>query len=165
MKTNAQIQNSSDLDIQKDLKFKEITSGGVVFYRKDDNDEPKFLLLKHKGKKKHWDLPKGHLKKHESIKACAIREVSEESGIQKEKLIIIKELNHKNIYAKRGSLGKKYRKIVHLFLFQSLTDKTKLSSEHKDSKWVKFDQLEEKLTYPETSLLAFVESMDIIRKL
>ena len=165
MKTKTQTQKAPDLDIQKDLKFKEIASGGVVFYRKDDISEPKFLLLKHKGRKKQWDLPKGHLKKHETIKECAIREILEESGIPQEKLILIKELNHKNIYVKRRSFGKKYRKIVHLFLFQSLTHKIKLSSEHTNSKWVKFDQLDEKLTYPQTSLLAFVEALEIIRNL
>lgn len=151
----------------EDIKYKERAAGGVVFYLNANNSNklPKFLLLKHIGKKKHWDLPKGHIKKNETKEECAMREVSEETGIPTSKLKIIKQLNHKNIYAKRNSLRIKHRKIVYLYLFQASTDKIKLSDEHSDYKWVKFDQLEDKLTYPETSLLAFVESLDIIRNL
>ena len=69
-------QNEKNKDKKnKKEKYKEVASGGVVFYFNSDQ-KLKFLLLKHKGKKKHWDVPKGHLKKKETIEECAIREVS-----------------------------------------------------------------------------------------
>ena len=141
----------------------ELGSGGVVYFIDSETKITKFLLLKHKGRNKNWDLPKGHLKKKESFEECAIREVHEETGIKKEKLLLITKLEHKNIYTKRRKILRKKTKIIHLFLFQALTDKIKLSKEHTDYKWVKFEKLEKKLTNPEISLQAFIEANDRIK--
>lgn len=149
----------------KEKKKGDVASGGVVYYIDPESKEPLFLLLKHKGRKKHWDVPKGHLKKKENLQQGAYREVSEESGITKDKLVLITELEHKNIYTIRKRFGsRKMRKVVHLFLFQALTDNIKLSKEHTDFKWVKFDSLPKKLTYPNTSLPAFEEALGIISR-
>jgi 8-oxo-dGTP pyrophosphatase MutT (NUDIX family) len=50
-------------------------AGGLVRNNKDE-----FLLIFRRGK---WDLPKGKLDKHESFEEAALREVSEECGIDK----------------------------------------------------------------------------------
>lgn len=142
-----------------------LASGGVVFYINPETRKVRFLLLKHTGKKKHWELPKGHLKKGESFEECAQREVTEETGIPPEKLLLITSLEHIKTYTVKRKLRKKKTKIVHLYLFRSLTEKIKLSKEHVDYKWVKFENLEEKLTYPQSSLQAFNESNKIIQKM
>ena len=49
-------------------------AGGLV-----SNDENKFLFIFRLGK---WDLPKGKLDENEKAKACAVREVEEETGIK-----------------------------------------------------------------------------------
>ncbi|HUR66745.1 MAG TPA: NUDIX domain-containing protein [Chitinophagaceae bacterium] len=54
-------------------------AGGLV---KNEKDE--MLLIFRRGK---WDLPKGKLDKGEKLEDCAIREVEEETGLQKIKLI------------------------------------------------------------------------------
>ncbi len=82
----------------------------------------------------------------------------EETGIKKEKLKLITKLEHKNIYTKKRKLIRKKSKIIHLYLFQAMTDKIKLSKEHTDYKWVKFEKLEKKLTNPEVSFGAFIEA-------
>ena len=120
-------------------------------------------MLKHKGRTKNWDLPKGHLKKKESFEECALREVHEETGIKKEKLKLLTKLDHKNIYTKKRKLIRKKTKIIHLYLFEALTDKIKLSKEHTDYKWVKFEKLEKKLTNPEVTFGAFIEANERIR--
>ena len=162
MKTKKNKKHKDENKDPEEVKYKEIASGGVVYFLNEEN-LAKFLLLKHKGGKKHWDLPKGHLKRKETLKDCAIREVLEETGIPKDKLIFIKGLKHKNIYSKKRKFGRKYKKIVHLYLFQALTEKTKLSKEHIDYKWVKFEKLEKKLTFPQTTLPAFVEALEEIK--
>ena len=48
-------------------------AGGVVY-----NHNNQLLMILRNGK---WDLPKGKIEKGESIKACAMREVEEESGV------------------------------------------------------------------------------------
>jgi hypothetical protein len=47
-------------------------SGGIVFNQKNE-----ILLIKRLGK---WDLPKGKIKKSETLEECAIREIEEETG-------------------------------------------------------------------------------------
>jgi 8-oxo-dGTP pyrophosphatase MutT (NUDIX family) len=51
-----------------------VAAGGLV-----KNEQEEILMIYRRGK---WDLPKGKLDKGETIEACAIREVEEETGIQ-----------------------------------------------------------------------------------
>jgi len=52
-----------------------IAAGGLVL-----NDKKELLMIFRRGK---WDLPKGKLDGGESIEDCALREVKEETGLQK----------------------------------------------------------------------------------
>jgi len=52
----------------------EIAAGGVV-----TNEEGKVLFIYRNDK---WDLPKGKMEKGESLEACALREVAEETGVK-----------------------------------------------------------------------------------
>ena len=149
---------------KKEKKFDIVACGGVVFHFDEDRD-PKvlYLLLKHKGGKKHWALPKGHLEKGETYKECAIREIKEETGISKKNLILHEKLDHKTIYEKPRKFRRNKLKVVHLYLFQSLTNNIFLSKEHISFKWVPFYKIKKKLTFP-TSYPAFVEANNIIVK-
>lgn len=53
--------------------------GGAVW-----NDQNQLLFIFRRGK---WDLPKGKLEEGESIEACAVREVEEETGIRKPQIL------------------------------------------------------------------------------
>ena len=50
-----------------------IAAGGLVF-----NEQNELLMIFRRGK---WDLPKGKLDAGETIEACAVREVQEETGL------------------------------------------------------------------------------------
>jgi len=52
-----------------------IAAGGLVL-----NDEKQLLMIFRRGK---WDLPKGKLDDDEKVEDCAVREVKEETGLQK----------------------------------------------------------------------------------
>ncbi|MEO6611180.1 MAG: NUDIX domain-containing protein [Chitinophagaceae bacterium] len=72
-----------DLGELKKAFYKKFTlvqaAGGRV-----ENEKKQTLLIFRRGK---WDLPKGKLDKGESLEECALREVEEETGLQKIKLI------------------------------------------------------------------------------
>ena len=68
---------SKDLSILKNTYwqfFKVILAGGGLVY----NEHAEILLIFRKG---FWDLPKGKLDDGETLSACALREVREETGI------------------------------------------------------------------------------------
>jgi 8-oxo-dGTP pyrophosphatase MutT (NUDIX family) len=60
-----------------------ITSGGVVI----QNHQILFIY-----KNERWDLPKGHIENGSSSKETAIIEISEETGLPKKNLVILKKL-------------------------------------------------------------------------
>ncbi len=60
-------------------KFTIILAGGGLV----QNEKKEILLIFRRGK---WDLPKGKQDKGETLEACALREVEEETGLQKVKL-------------------------------------------------------------------------------
>ncbi len=72
-----------DLEELKKALYKKFTivvaAGGLV-----QNEKKEILLIFRRGK---WDLPKGKLDKGETLEACAVREVEEETGLQKVKLL------------------------------------------------------------------------------
>ena len=57
---------------------KEISAGGVVFRRADDEPVRYLLIRDSYG---HWGFPKGHLERRESAAEAAIRETLEETGL------------------------------------------------------------------------------------
>lgn len=60
--------------------------GGVV-----QNSKGKILMMKRRGK---WDIPKGKKEKGENIAVCALREVEEETGVKKLKLIRFRTITY-----------------------------------------------------------------------
>lgn len=76
------------------FKFEE-AAGGLVF-----NNFNQFLAIKNRGV---WQLPKGHVEEMENIEEAAIREVTEETGI--DQLTIVKELPSTfHIFEKKGKV-------------------------------------------------------------
>lgn len=58
-------------------------SCGAVIYRKEENGELLFLLIKHKNGG-HWSFPKGHIEAGETELITAHREILEETGLDVE---------------------------------------------------------------------------------
>ena len=114
-------------------------AGGVVI------DQGKILFIKKNGR---WEFPKGRLKKDSKKKNTAIREICEETGIQKKYLTIIKTLipTHNNIKINGRSGVKK----TFWFLVKfSGDEKTKLSPEKREGitkcKWLTMNEVSSKI--------------------
>ncbi len=82
-KIHAGVFFHDDLEALRKAFFKKFTlvqaAGGLV---KNESDQA--LMIFRRGK---WDLPKGKLDPGESLEDCAVREVQEETGLKKVKLI------------------------------------------------------------------------------
>ena len=80
---HAAIMVHHDLDELKTRVFRKFqmvpAAGGLVMNEKDE-----VLMIFRRG---HWDLPKGKLDPGETIEACAIREVMEETGLSNVELL------------------------------------------------------------------------------
>lgn len=100
----------SDLDRLKKSFFKHFTlidaAGGVV-----RNDKDEILFIRRLGK---WDLPKGKTEAGESAPEAAIREVTEETGV--DRLKIIKDLGE--TYHTYNAFGKHFLKTTSWFLME-----------------------------------------------
>jgi 8-oxo-dGTP pyrophosphatase MutT (NUDIX family) len=82
-KVHAGVFLHADLEALRKAFYKKFTlvqaAGGLV-----ENEKGELLMIFRRGK---WDLPKGKLDKGETLEACAVREVEEETGLQRIQLL------------------------------------------------------------------------------
>ena len=93
-----------------------------------------FLLLKHPNR---WDLPKGHVDPGETNMECAIRELTEETGIQKQDLIIDPDFKFKQKYmvnSKRTN-GKPKKKRLIIYAAKLIRPVELKLTEHDSFQW------------------------------
>jgi 8-oxo-dGTP pyrophosphatase MutT (NUDIX family) len=95
--------------------------------------------------KGRWGGISGYIEEDESPLDRAVIEVRQETGIKKNEIMLIKE--GRPFVVKDEFINKKW--IVHPFLFRVRTDKIKLDKEHKETKWIKPEELTEYDTVPE----------------
>jgi 8-oxo-dGTP pyrophosphatase MutT (NUDIX family) len=136
---------NEDLDKLKKIFFKNFTvieaAGGIV-----QNDKKELLFIYRLGK---WDLPKGKLEKKETLEDCAVREVTEETGVKD--LTLKKKIGE--TYHAYDAFGKHFLKISHWFYMTCRSDQELIpqAEEHiTEIKWVKTMEIKEpvKNTYP-----------------
>lgn len=130
--------------------MKQIHSAGVVLFS-NENSTIKYLLLHYCDG--HWDFPKGKIEKKETKKQAALRELYEETGLT----AIIKEgFKVSTSYFFHDRTAKKIKKTVYFFVGKvEENQQVKLSHEHKDFKWLPFDQAQDQLTYVNAKEILF----------
>jgi 8-oxo-dGTP pyrophosphatase MutT (NUDIX family) len=136
---------NTDLDKLKETFFKNFkvieAAGGIV-----QNDKKELLFIQRLGK---WDLPKGKIEKGEKEEVCALREVTEETGVKD--LHLKKKVGE--TYHVYDEFGKHFLKVSHWY-HMTCSSKQELvpqTEEHITGiKWVKTIDIKEpmKNTYP-----------------
>ncbi len=127
----------------------EISAGAIIFIRQ--KKKIKYLLLKHS--EKYWNFPKGHIEKGESELAAAKREVWEETGIKKIKILSGFKGVEKYYYRLAKDLTRVFRrhkkifKTVFFYLAQVRACRVNISREHQAFAWYGFDEARRKLRY------------------
>lgn len=135
------------------IPIKIIAGGGIV-----QNKQGEILFMFRRGK---WDLPKGKLDEGETIEACAVREVEEETGltnIHLGKLIGI--TNHK--YTMDNIL---YEKDTHWYEMKVNDEQTLVPQTEEDIlelKWIKNSDLQQYLTDSYENIREIISKSGII---
>lgn len=117
-------------------------SCGLVVYNKKLHGEIVFLLLHYP--EGHWEFPKGHMEAGEKEKQTALRELREETGIHNAHLVDgFKETIEYQFTRNTEGINK----VVIFFLARVDDIHISLSHEHKEYKWVPFDEAVETVTF------------------
>ena len=123
------------------LVIDESGTKGLLIGRRDLKDASRERLL--------WSLPKGHIEAGETPEQAAIREVSEETGIQSE---ISRELGIIDFWFMAG--GKRIHKTVHHYLFREVGGVLAPQvSEVDDVGWFPLEEIISLLAYPDEKKL------------
>lgn len=133
------------------MEKKIIAGGGVVV---NENNQVLFIY-----RRKKWDLPKGKLDPGEDIKACAIREVMEETGIRNltiGNLIIVTTHSYEEN-------GLNMQKETHWFEMKASTVDNpiltpQLEEDIEKIEWVSLENLEEYLSETYTTIQQVLNS-------
>ena len=123
------------------------SAGGVVFRR--DGSAVSVLLLKHSSGK--WMLPKGTIEAGETPEAVALREVREEAGISRVR--VVADLGEERYYFFWRAEDTYYDKSVRYFLLEFLGGEDPVPQSEEGfaaCEWVPLDEAIERIKYKET---------------
>lgn len=132
----------------------QVRSCGVIVFRREP--QLSFLLMKHRDR---WDLPKGHVDPGESDVACALRELSEETGISDKLLELAPDFRYETYYEvldRRYPLSPAHKTLV-IFLGWLAQDVPIEVTEHEGHRWFDWSpphRIQERTIDP---LLAYLE--------
>ena len=119
-------------------------SAGFIIFRRpaDPGAQTEFLLL---NAGRHWDYPKGHVRKGEDDLAGATRELAEETGITDAR--VVEGFRHEIVYffrlPKRGLI----RKCVVFFLGETTAREVTISHEHVGAEFLPYDAALKRVTF------------------
>ena len=111
----------------------ELFSSGFLLFRKQK--QLQFLLMKHSTR---WDLPKGHLDPGETKLQAALRELSEETGLNASSVWVDPNFVFENRYwvtYMRNGRKKQFKELT-IYLGFLERDKPILLTEHEGSEWI-----------------------------
>jgi 8-oxo-dGTP pyrophosphatase MutT (NUDIX family) len=128
-------------------------AGGIV-----QNEKKELLYIFRRGK---WDLPKGKIEKGEFPETCAIREIEEETGVNK--LTLKRKVG--DTYHVYDEFGKHYLKISHWFYFTCKGTQVLKPQQEEDileARWISTKEIKKPLSNTYTTikdiLAAFFDS-------
>lgn len=142
----------ASLDAQELPVVREYSAGGLIF---DDQNRVAIIARHSRSGHLEWCLPKGHIEKGETPQQTAVREVHEETGILGEVIDSIATID----YWFTGTTQRVHKLVHHYALRQTggeLTVEGDPDHEAEDAIWVRFDDLDDVLSYPNERKIAWL---------
>jgi len=141
--------------------MQEISSGIIIF--RYSGSEWLYLLLHYQFKGDYWDFPRGNLRKEETPKQAAVREVVEETGLSEDDLRFTEGFEKEAKWFYR--LGEEpVQKRVTYFLAETQREDVRISEEHVGFKWLNFKDALRLLRYKNSKKLLLMAE-DFLQKL
>jgi len=116
-------------------------SAGYLVFRLEDGQRQYLILHYPSG---HFDFAKGHLEAGESNIQAALRELTEETGI--EQIDTVDGFEQSIIYTFRRKEGMVEKKVT-FFLAETRENAIKISDEHQGFLWLPYEQALTKITF------------------
>lgn len=125
----------------------EVSAGGVVVRRSGGGPE---VCLISDGR--HWGLPKGNVEHGETPAEAALREISEETGIERAALAVVAELPASEYVYRRRDTGRLIFKRVHQYLVTAPAgaELHPQPSEIDAAAWLSFDDALQRASFDDT---------------
>ena len=131
----------------------ETSAGGVVVDRNQPTPAVAVIARRNRGGRVEWCLPKGHPEGAETLEQAAVCEIAEETGIRGRVIGALGTVDYWFSVA-----DKRIHKVVHHYLLEAvggrLTIEDDPDAEAIDVAWVPFDQLGQRLTFPNERRIA-----------
>ncbi|MDJ0355787.1 MAG: NUDIX hydrolase [Actinomycetota bacterium] len=131
----------------------EISAGGVVVDKADDELRVAIIARLNRGGRLEWCLPKGHPENQENHEQAAVREIEEETGIRGQVLAPLGSIDYWFTVS-----GHRVHKTVHHYLLRAiggyLTIENDPDHEAVDVAWVKLADLPKRLSFPNERRIA-----------
>lgn len=118
----------------------EYSAGYLIFHQ--ENGQRQYLILHYPGG--HFDFAKGHLEAGESNLQAALRELTEETGIDQIKTI--EGFEKSIVYTFRRKEGLVEKKVT-FFLAETTQNAIKISDEHQGFLWLPYEKALTKITF------------------
>jgi bis(5'-nucleosidyl)-tetraphosphatase len=111
--------------------------GFILFTGERTNPQKSFLLMKHRDR---YDLPKGQIEPGESDIECALREMTEETGIPASEVNIEPDFQYRSVYYPQYARydNQIIEKTLIIFLGWVDTPTVMPSSEHLGYEWIEW---------------------------
>ncbi|WP_191997336.1 MULTISPECIES: NUDIX hydrolase [Bifidobacterium] len=151
-KKQTQPTTFASLDARELPVVREYSAGGLIF-----DEQGRVAIIARHSRSGHleWCLPKGHIEKGETPEQTAVREVHEETGILGEVITSIATID----YWFTGT-AQRVHKLVHHYALRmiggELTVEGDPDHEAEDAIWVRFDDLNDVLSYPNERRIAWL---------
>jgi 8-oxo-dGTP pyrophosphatase MutT (NUDIX family) len=132
---------------RRPMRPNEISSGGVVVRRSPEGYE---VCLISDGR--HWGFPKGIVERGETPEAAALREISEETGIARDVLVLQAPLPASEYVYRRPNQGSLVFKRVHHFIVEAPagTELRPDPAEIAEAAWLGFDDAKARLSFKDS---------------
>lgn len=126
---------------------RETSAGGLVVRQNGAGPEGAVIARLNRAGRVEWCLPKGHLEGEETPEQAAVREIEEETGIRGE---IVEPLGSIDYWF--SVENKRVHKHVHHYLLLAVAGTLSIEgdpdAEAIDVAWVRLDEMDERLSFP-----------------